>query len=170
MSSFDIPILNGICPSWADIVVRASVISNPLVSTGAPLLNMGDIVSLNTGATVEVGEQREGSRVVQRTTGSISNEASWVLYASGHDKLLRGFMALAPRRGNQLLLSLVHFNITAQWTPPGSSKIFEKRLKGCRLLSDTEDSAEGTDAAQIEMNLNPLQICRVIDGQEIVLL
>jgi hypothetical protein len=163
MSAFLNPILNGVCPSWADIQVRVS-------GTDVALLEMGDIAAINTGATVEVGEQKEGSRVIARTQGAVAYEASWTLYASGVQRLLRGLKDAAPVQGGQKQLSLVHFNINILWTPKGSAEIFEKRLKGCRILSDTEDSAEGVDAAQVEMALSPLQICRVIDGEEIVLL
>jgi hypothetical protein len=163
MSAFLYPILNGVCPSWADIQIRIS-------GTDVPLIEMGDIKAINTGSTVEVGEQREGSRLIARTEGAVSNEAGWTLYASGVQRLYRGLKSAAPLLGNQRRISLVHFNVNMLWTPQGSAEIFEKRIKGCRILSDTEDSAEGVDAAAVEMALSPLQICRVIDGEEIVLL
>ena len=157
------PVIDGVCPSWADMSVRASPI-------GGSLLEIGDLLAISTGSTVEIGKQREGGRVIKRTQGSVDNEASWALYASGYMKLLRGLRGIAPLRGNQRQLSLAHFNISIIWTPQGSTEIFEKRLKGCRILTDQEDAAEGNDAAQIEMALDPIQICRVVDGEEYVLL
>lgn len=163
MSAFDFPVIDGIAPSWADIAVRVSVL-------GGSLIEIGDIAALNFGSTVEVGAQREGGRLIKRTTGSLTDEASWTLYASGYLKLIDGLIAVAPRRGNQARISLVHFNISALWTPPGSNGILEKRARGCRLLSDQLDAAEGNDAQQIEMALSPLQIVSVRNGVEVVLL
>ncbi len=163
MSNFSFPILDGVAPSWADINVRSSV-------NGGVLLSMSDIAAIKTGSVVEVGEQQEGGRVIQRTHGSIKYTASWTLYAGGYMRLYRGLLASAPRVGGQAKVSLVPFTVSVIWTPFGSADIFEKRIKGCRLLSDEEDSAEGTDAAQTEMTLSPLQVVRVVDGVECVLL
>ncbi len=163
MSNFSFPVLNGVAPSWADIAVRAS-------PDGGALIEMADISAINTSATVEVGTQSEGGRVIQRTQGSIAYEAGWTLYAGGYLKLYRALAAIAPVLGGQARVSLVPFTVSVIWTPFGSVDIFEKRIKGCRLLSDSEDSAEGNDAAQAEFTLSPLQIVRVIDGREVVLL
>ena len=96
----DYPILNGVAPSWADIIVRAT-------PEGGALLDVKDIAAINTSCTVEVGEQRgaSGGRVIRRTTGSVSYEASMTLYRSGYQKLLRNLVAAAEAsnlvRGNQ---------------------------------------------------------------------
>lgn len=163
MSRFLYPVIDGIAPSWADISVRAT-------PNGGELIEMGDIQGISTGVSVELGEQREGGRVIKRTRGDVSYEASWTLYSSGLLKLYRALGALAPADGNKLLVGLVPFLVAVQWTPPGSNEIFEKRIKGCRLIGDTEDSAEGSDAAVIELPLSPIEIVRVIDGQEYALI
>lgn len=164
MSAFDFPVLDGVAPSWADIAVRVSGVS------GGSLIEIGDISALKTGSTVEIGYQKEGGRVIKRTRGDKKDEASMTLYASGYQKLLRGLRALMPLRGNQRLVSLVHMNVNVQYTPPGSVDILEYRLKGCRILARTIDGQEGTDATQVELPLNPIEIADVIDGEEYVLI
>jgi hypothetical protein len=158
----EFPVLDGIVPSWADIIVRAT-------PAGGPLIDIKDIKSIETGVTVEVGEQRgaSGGRVMKRTTGAVSYDAKATLYRDGYDNLIEKLMALAPKRGNQLLISLVHFGIQVQHTPPGSTKIFEYRIKGCRLLGRSMSSAEGTDADTVDLVLNPLEIVDIKNGKEI---
>lgn len=155
--------IDGIAPSWADIAVRAT-------PNGGQLIEIGDIAAIKTGTKVTKGRQKEGGRTIKRTRGSVEYDASWTLYSSGYLKLVRGLIPLAPTQGNQAFVGLVPFQINVQWTPLGSNEIFEKRLKGCLLLTDSEDSAEGEDAAQIEMDLDPLEIVRVVDGVEIMLI
>lgn len=159
------PVLDGMAPSFADISVKAK-------PNGAPLIEMVDIAAINTSSTLEIGEQRgaSGGRVLRRTTGSKTDEASWTLYRSGAQKLLRSLMAIAPRRGNQALVSLVHFDIIVQHTPPGDVEIYEYRLKGCRVSGRTLNSAEGTDAEQVEIPLSIGELVDIIDGVEVVLL
>lgn len=161
MSAFEFPVLNGISPSWADIQVRVS----PL---GGNLIEMGDIKAINSSWTVEEGQQKEGGRLIKRTGGDVSFEASWTLYASGYRKLLDSLVTLAPLRNGQRRIALVFFGVNIQWTPFGSTQIFERRIKGSRLLSSSVDSAEGTDATAFEMSLSPIEVCDVLNGVEIV--
>ena len=161
----DFPVLDGIAPSWADIKVNASPI-------GGSLLDIKDIQAINTGSTVEFGEQRgaSGGRVMKRTTGSVSYEASMTLYRSGYQKLLRALKDLAAQRGNQRSVSLVHFNVQVIHTPPNDVEIYEYRIKGCRIAGRNLNGAEGTDADLVEVALNPIEIADVIDGEEVVML
>jgi len=161
----EFPVLDGIAPSWADIIVRVS-------PAGAPLIEMADIKSINTGTSVEVGEQRgaSGGRVLKRTTGAAKYEASMTLYYAGFVKLLRGLKDLAPVRGNQRAISLVHFGAQIQHTPPGSVEIFDMRIKGCRFLGRALNPAEGVDAQTVDVALNPLEIADMVDGVECILL
>lgn len=162
MSIFDFPVLDGIAPSWADINVRVG-------SFGAALINIGDIAAINSGWSVELGEQREGGRVIKRTRGSVSYEASMTLYASGYQKLIRGLMLSAtPNIKGQIPISLVHFTVHVVWTPPGSIDLLEYKLKGCRITGRTFDSSEGNDAQQIEVPLSPIEIVDVVNGIEVV--
>lgn len=158
----DFPVLDGIVPSWADIIVRAT-------PSGGPLISIAGIKSIETDVTVTVSEQRgaSGGRVMARTTGAVAYTAKATLYRSGYDELIEKLGALAPTRGKQQLISLVHFGITVQHTPPGSSKIFECRIKGCRLLGRNLASAEGTDAQTVDVVLNPLEIVDIKNGKEV---
>lgn len=178
MSFFSNPLINGFAPSWCDIAVR--------ISGGGPLIELGDIAAIDYNGSVEVGEQREGGRVTNRTRGSSSYEASMTLYASGYQKLLAGLITAAPVRGSQSLLSLAVFTINIQFTPPtgggvvgqalgaaagalGVGGIFETRLKGCRVLGRNVSAAEGNDAQKIEVPLSVIEIADVINGREVVL-
>ena len=68
------------------------------------------------------------------------------------------------------MISLVQFQIQVQHTPPGSDEIYEFRLKGCRIAGRTLNSAEGSDAEQVEVPLSIIELVDIIDGQEIVLI
>jgi len=162
----DYPVLNGVAPSWADIIIRAT-------PEGAPLLDIKDIAAINTNTAVEVGNQygASGGRLIRRTTGQVSYEASMTLYRSGYQKFIRGLKVAAETagfvRGNQVLISLVHFGIQVQHTPINDVEIYEYRIKGCRFLGRDLNGAEGTDADQVEVALNPIEIVDMIDGKEV---
>ena len=164
MSRFSYPLLNGVAASWADIALR-------LKPNGGSLLEVGDIAAVSGTPTVEVGEQREGGRVIATTRGSVSNEASITLYASGYQKILRGFLPVAPIDpiGGDAILTLVHFDFTLHWTPPGAIDILERRFQGCRFLSLGNDNAEGNDATQFVCPLHVTKIVDVVDGRKITL-
>lgn len=180
MSFFDNPLLNGFAPSWCDIAVRVS-------PSGASLIEIGDIAAIDYNASLEIGEQREGGRVVNRTRGASSYEASMTLYASGWQKLLAALLAGMPVRGKQSVLSLAVFDVNIQFTPPvagglagqaiGAAAgalgvgggIFETRLKGCRIIGRNISAAEGVDAQQVEVPLSVIEIVDIIGGKEVVL-
>ncbi len=159
------PILQGIAPSFADIALK-------ITPTDGPILETKDFAALSSSRTVEVGEQRgaSGGRVMRRTTGSISYEGSITFYRSGYQVFMRELAKLAPSRGIQKAVSLVHFGVQIQHMPFGDTEIYDRRWKGCRVLGDTHDNAEGTDADQIEVPVSIIEIVDVIDGKEIVLL
>jgi len=159
------PTLNDIEPSWADIAVTATV-------SGGSLLSIADIASIKWTRKVEVGEKRgaSGGRVMARTTGQASYEASATLYRSGMRNLLKALVATAPTRGNQAIVSLVAFDILIQHTPPGESEIYQVKIKGCRYLGDSDDMKEGMEPDKVEVTLNPIEIANIINGQEVVML
>ena len=157
------PVFDGIAPSWADALVR-------LQADGAPLLDMKYIKSINTGATVEVGEVLVGGRVFKRTRGNSKQECSMTVYHEGWVGMLRNLMAAAPSRGNQKLISLGHFGIQYQYTPPGVGEIFETRIKGARVIGRTLNGAEGTEATTVDLTLSIIEIVDMIDGVECILL
>lgn len=169
MLGLEFPSLNGIVPSWADIGVKTT-------GTGFPLIDMKDIQSINSGSSVEVGEQRgaSGGRVMARTTGAVSYTASMVLYRTGYQKLLRN-LAMSPEAlsrggGAQAAITLVHFDIVVQHTPPGSFELFEFRIKGCRITGREANDTEGSEPMVVDVALNPLLVVDVIDGREIAML
>lgn len=159
------PILDGIAPSFADISVTSTM-------TGGPLLEIGDIKSINTGMSMEIGEQRgaSGGRVIYTTTGNVKNECAMVLYATGFNKFLRALIALAPTRGDEYLTSFVHFGLQCIWTPPGMNEKFEFQVQGCRYVGRQWNAAEGVDAQSIDVALNPKKIFDVVDGKKVVLI
>jgi hypothetical protein len=162
----DFPVLDGIAPSWADIACTAT-------AAGIPLISMKDIKSINTGTTLEVGEQRgaSGGRVMKRSTGSGKHEASAELYYDGYIDFIRKLKGLAPLRGGkQRVIGLVHFGFVMQFTPPGSEEIFETRIKGCRFLGRDINPAEGNDVITVPIKLNPLEIVDMVDGEEVVII
>lgn len=152
------PTLDGVAPSWADSVVTLS-------TTGGTVLTVEDIKAINTSRTVEVGSQKAGGRVMKTTAGDGSQEASMTLYRTGWQKLLRAAKAEAPLRSNVRLISLVHFNVNHQYTPFGDTEIYERRLKGCRIVGDSANGSEGTDAAEVEVTLNVKVIQDMVDGE-----
>ncbi len=168
----EFPVYDGISPSWADLSVKAALIGGGSL----PLIDMKDVQAINTGRTLEVGEQRmKGGRLKKTTTGSASHEASITLYREAFDLWIENLSKAAQAnglvRGNEVLISLVHFNIIYQLTPPGSTKVFERRIKGARYGGDTMNTAEGTDADVVECPLVGIKtIADVIGGKEIVLL
>jgi hypothetical protein len=159
----DYPVLDGIAPSWADIAVK-------LAANGAALIELKDIKAINTGCKIEVGSQYAGGRVMKRTTGSSTYDASMTVYREAWQRMLRTLKGVAPKRGNQSILGLVHFGINVQHTPPGSVELFEYRIKGCRILGRNLNGAEGNDADVVEIPLSPIEIVDVIDGEEVVIL
>jgi hypothetical protein len=163
--SQEFPIVDGIACSWADIVTTVDVL-------GGGTLRDIDYKAINTGSTVEIGEQRgaSGGRVIRRTSGSKKDEASGTWYRSGFRKLVKALIPYAPTRGNQVLISLVHFSLLVQHTPVGESEIYQVRMKGCRLLGRDYKWAEGNDADVVEVALHPVEVVDLIDGKEVVLL
>jgi hypothetical protein len=159
------PSLNDIEPSWADIATTFTVF-------GGDILDMADIAGIKWDDKVEVGMRRgaSGGRVMARTTGSVTNTASAELYRSGHRRLVKALMSKAPTRGSQRLISLVGFDIMIQHTPPGETEIYVVKLSGCRLLGRSFDMKEGNDADKVAVDLNPIGIAEIINGQEVVLL
>lgn len=159
------PSVNDIAPSWADIETTFTV-------GGGDALGMVDIAGIKWSRKVEVGVQKgaSGGRVMARTTGEGSQEASVTLYRSGLRRLIKSLMSVAPTRGNQKIISGIAFDILVQHTPPGETEIYTTKIKGCRYLGDSDDMKEGNEADKVEVTLNPIEIAQIIDGVEVVLL
>jgi hypothetical protein len=153
-------------PSWSDISIT-------ITPYGAPITEIIEISGISWARTVEIGERRgtSGGRVTARTTGAASFEASATFYRSGYRKLLKALVAAKPpTRGNQVQVGIPGFDILVQHTPPGETEIYTTKIKGCRLVGDSSDMAEGSDADTLEITLNPIEVVQIINEQEIVLI
>lgn len=159
------PLLNGIAASWADVVIKCALFDGPL-------LDVQDIQSINTSTSVEVGNQigASGGRVMRRTLGSASQEASMTLYRSGYQTFIEKLAEIAPARGNERVITAVHFDIVYQYTPLGTDAIFERHIKGARVIGSTMNDTEGSDAGVVEVPLSVAKIVDIVNGLEVVLL
>ncbi len=165
MTNQAFPSLNDVEPSWADVAITFTVF-------GGDVIEMADVAGLKWSRKVEVGERRgaSGGRVMARTTGQGSQEASATLYRGGLRRLVKSLMAKAPTRGTQVRIGLVAFDILIQHTPYGETEIYQTKIKGCRYLGDADDLKEGNEADKVEVTLNPIEIVNIIDGKEVVLI
>ena len=163
--SQEYPLYDGVAPSWSDVKTVINV-------SGGSTLDDIDYAAFKFGTVVTFGEQigASGGRVIRRTSGSKKDTLTATYYKSGLRKLLRVLMAVAPVRGNQRLVSLVHFDVVTLHTPPGDDGIYEQLARGCRLTKIDGGWQEGDDADKVELDLSPLEIAFKIDGVEVVLL
>jgi hypothetical protein len=167
------PSLNDIEPSWADVGITFALSAG--LAPG-PVIPMSAIAAIKWSRKVDVGERRgaSGGRVMAQTTGQLTNDATMTLYKSGKQIFLVALTAMAQAqglvRGNQAIISLVRFDITIQYTPPGSTDLYESAIKGCRYLGDDDDAKEGTDPSKIDITMKPIEIADLINGVEAVLL
>jgi hypothetical protein len=169
MANQAFPSVNELECSWADIAVTLDV-------PGGATVGLVDLEGIKWSRKVEVGESRGTSsgRVMKRTAGSESVEASASMTRSGVALLVESLEVAAEAaghtRGNEVIISGVHFNILVQHTPVGSSRIYEARLTGCRFLGDSDDMKQGNEADMIELTLNPIKIAtKSATGKWIVL-
>lgn len=163
MSEQSYPTLNDFAPSWADIGTTFTV------GGDGQLLETADYSAIKCGSTAEFGKQMgaSGGRVLKRTTGSVEHECSATFYRSGLRKLIRAMVSKAPKIGNRRTLRVVALDILIQHTPPGETDIFVTKIKGCRLKGLSMEMAEGNDADQVELELDPIDVVHIIDGEEV---
>lgn len=146
MAQNEYPTLNEVEPSWADFRISIPLYNGPTIKTP-------DIAALKWSDKVDIGVVRGvGGKKRKRTTGQLDNDASMTLYMSGW-RILRNALASKSKQ-----ISLVGFDVIGQFTPPGSSDIFNIKLVGARVAGRSFDAAEGPDAQKIEIPLNIMQI------------
>lgn len=169
MANQAFPSVNGHESSWADIAVTLNV-------PGGATVGLVDLEGIKWSRKVEVGESRgtSGGRVMKRTAGSESCEASASMTRSGVAQLVESLEVAAVSaglvRGNEVIISGIGFDILIQHTPLGDSRIYTAKLSGCRFLGDSDDMKQGNDADMIELTLNPIKIAtKSATGQWIVL-
>lgn len=157
MANQAFPSVQGHECSWADIAVTLNVPSGATIG-------LVDLEGIKWSRKVEVGESRgtSGGRVMKRTAGSESDEASASMTRSGVAQLVEALEVAAISagtvRGNEVIISGVGFDILIQHTPLGDSRIYTTKLSGCRFLGDSDDMKQGNDADMIELTLNPIRI------------
>jgi hypothetical protein len=159
------PTYNGLATSWADIGIK-------ITPEGGSIVETADIAGIKVSVKGEVGsvEGASGGRIMKRTTGKVTYDVSIEFYRDGFQKYLEALAALAPSRGNQKLVSLVHQDFLVQHSLPGSSTIYEQKIKGVRYMGRDMDHKEGTDADKVAVTLSVAEVVDIINGQEIVLL
>ena len=165
MATNEFPTYNGVAVSWADVNLRFS-------PTGAAVLETSDFKDISTSRKVEVGDVygASGGAPMNRTTGQAKYEGTITLYRIGYQKLLRALKPVAPIRRNRRILTLVHFGVQVLHTPFNSVEIFDRRIKGARVISDELKSAEGIEADTVPVGLSIIDIVDMIDGEEVALL
>ncbi len=163
------PSVNAQESSWADITVTFNIPDGATV-------DLVDLEAIKFSRKVEVGESRgtSGGRVMKRTAGSETVEASATMTRSGVAQLMEALEVAAASaglvRGNEVIISGVSFDILVQHTPLGDSRIYTAKLSGCRFLGDSYDNKQGNEADMIELTLNPIKIAtKSATGQWIVL-
>lgn len=156
------PSVNGFQCSYADSQLTLDV------PDGAQLTDL-DISAYKWSRTVNQGVRKQGGVVTNVTVGDLDQDASITLSRESNDRLIRELAKVAPVQGGTKRLSLVRFSLLVQYTPVGSTAIFEYKLVGCRYLGDSDDAAEGSDPDEIEVPLGPTRIFNIIDGEEISL-
>lgn len=161
-----LPTLNGVAPSWAEFEATANV-------NGGTSLTLGGLKSLTWESAIARGEQRgaSGGRVIKRTTGAKTDTASCEFYQDGLRELQRQLVAVAPKdSAGRPMLSKVSFDIVVKHAVDTDADIFVTKILGCHLDKLSGNHAEGTDPNVIGVDLNPIEIVEVIDGQDTVLL
>ncbi|OFX05628.1 MAG: hypothetical protein A3E78_14490 [Alphaproteobacteria bacterium RIFCSPHIGHO2_12_FULL_63_12] len=149
--------MNGHECSFADIKVHFNV-------PGGATVAIVDLEGIKWDRKVEFGESRgtSGGRVMKRTRGQVSYEASATVTRAGCEQLKEAIevaaLAAGETRGNQVIISGVAFDILIQHTPFGDSRIYEAKLSGCRYSGDGSDSKQGNEPDMIELNLSPIEI------------
>lgn len=162
------PQINGFAPSWADVIFR----TGPVAQDGTPRIQVATelIKSINTSSSLDVGRRMAGGRPMARTTGQASLEASVTFYREGFDQFLESLREEMPRRGNLYIYGLVTLNATLQFKLPTSNDLYVTLVQGCRILGRTLNTAEGTDASEVEVPLDPIEIIDQIGQNQYVLL
>lgn len=165
------PVYNGFVPSWVDHTCTVAIAGGDV----GELITMDGIASFSSKSSLSIGEQREGAIVVAQTSGSVSQEASWELKRDPHDRFVEKLALAAEKLGfvrpdGAIQIGLVRFNLRFSFTPPGSSRIYEEKLGGCRYTSYSGDRKEGDDPDVISMDLKPMSHELILPGNKRIVL
>lgn len=151
MAQQEYPTIQGVAPSWSDVTIQ-------IASYDGPTLETSDFAAIKYSHSVEVGETygTNGGRKRARTTGQYKCDGSMTLYKDGAKALRAMLAAINPK------ISLVGFDVSVTHSVEGSSEIHSLKLEGCRLIGDSGDMAEGTDADKCEFTLSVMRV--LVDG------
>lgn len=160
------PTLNGTAPSWAEIETTINVV-------GGETLQTVDYSAINWESKVTRGKQKgaSGGRTRKRTKGEIENSADAEFYRDGLRTFKKKLAAVAPKdEAGRPMLSQVTFDVIIKHSVADDPEIYVVKLLGCHLDGNSGKHAEGPDADKVGVDLNPLEVVEVIDGQDTVLL
>lgn len=157
--------LNENAVSWAEIDCTINI-------AGGQSVKGFDLKSLNYESKVERGVQRgPGGKVKKRTTGQLTDAADCEVYRDALRIIKRAIVAVAPKdSASRPQISKVTFDLVVKFAMDGDPEIYCTKLLGCHLDKTAFKHAEGTDADTVAIDLNPIEIVEVIDGQDTVLL
>ncbi len=157
--------LNGTAVSWSEIEIIANV------SGGGSFPDL-DWKTLDHEEKIDRTFQRgQGGRIKAKTTGQLTPAASGSLYRSGLRELVRAVKAVAPQdAAGRYQVSKVRFDLVINHSYTDDTEIYCVKLLGCSLDKKSFKHAEGADADLVDVDLNPMRIIEMIDGDEVVLL
>jgi hypothetical protein len=76
-------------------------------------------------------------------------------------------MLIAPLRGTQRRVGLVHFDLDYQYRMPNNPTLYGCRIKGARFGGREKNSTTGNAADIVTVPLSVIQVVDVVNGQEV---
>lgn len=161
-------VTNEISPSWTDVEVT-------ITPADGPVLEATEIESISSGSNLELGVDSNGGIPVRTTTGKLSHEAAMTVTLQGALKFFRALKDVALskgyRRGKVVQISKVFFTVEYRWVlSDNDDELYVRRLKSCRLLSDSDSASNGTDSTKVELKFHVGDRVKVVDGEEVGLI
>ncbi len=170
MAAENYPSVNENEVSWADI-------DTTIILTGGKTIRTADYEGIKCNSEVKKGDVRgaSGGRVVKRTTGEKTDAGSATFLRSGLRTLMRDLKDAAKTLGfvdsaGRPRLSQVAFTLNVKHSVPGDPAIYTVIMRGCTLCKVDMSMAVGPDADKVELDLNPIEVSWLVDGEECVLL
>jgi hypothetical protein len=164
MSNAILPTLNGDAPSFAEVTTTIDVLGGQSVDIS--------FKALSWESKIDRGEKRgPGGGLDSYTTGKKSDTASGSMYRSEFTRLKRALIAVAKKdRAGRPKVSTVRFTVTVIYSFEDDTDIHTIILRGCRLDKNAGKFDDGsTDPDSVDIDLKPLEVVEVIDGQEVIL-
>ena len=162
MAEADFAILDGVAVSFADIDANITVLGGESLK----LTGFKEISSKNEIKTEN--QTAPDGTIVAVTTGIPEPSAAMTLFRNGYQRLKRFLLQYAPVRNGVKRLDLVPFTLTVIHDPPGSTEIYHRVVKGCRLTGSDVKNAQGPGVDEVPVNLVPKKVVDIIDGEEVL--